>query len=57
MFVESKADEKNRILAWLEAQARSRPGAFTAVLILLAVGVTIGLMIKSKDAVVLYQGF
>lgn len=56
MFVEGK-QEKDKVSAWFEARARAHPGVFTVGLVLLAVGVTIGLLYKTTYAIVLYQGF
>ncbi len=54
MFVESKTEAKE---SWLEQRARRHPGVFVVVLVLMAAGVTVGLLSKAQTAVVLYQGF
>ncbi len=56
-FVESKSQGKDELAAWFEKHARRHPGVFTIGLVLLAVGVTIGLLFKTNYAIVLYQGF
>jgi hypothetical protein len=57
MFVESKEKSKEGVAAWLEGRAREHPGAFTAVLLLLAIGITTGLLFKTGYTLILYQGF
>jgi hypothetical protein len=57
MFVEQKSETKGRFATWAEKKARRHPGVFTAGLILLAVGVTLGLLYKAGSVIVLYQGF
>jgi len=57
MFVEQKSETRKGISSWLETRARRYPGVFTAALILLAVAVTLGLLLKTSTAAVLYQGF
>lgn len=56
-FAETKQEEKGAMAAWLEANARKRPGLFTLLLLLLAAAVTIGLLLKTSQAIILYQGF
>jgi hypothetical protein len=56
MFVEGK-EEKDKLALWFEERARRHPGMFTAALVLLATGVTVGLLLKTDYAIVLYQGF
>jgi hypothetical protein len=56
MFVEGKQNQ-DKLSGWFEARARAHPGVFTAFLVVLAVGITIGLLYKTTYAIVLYQGF
>lgn len=56
-FVESKSRGKDKLAAWFEKHARRHPVAFTIGLVLLAIGITIGLLFKTNYAIVLYQGF
>jgi hypothetical protein len=57
MFVERNDGEGKGLGAWLEAKARQHPNAFTAFLLVMAVGVTAGLLFKTGYTLVLYQGF
>jgi hypothetical protein len=56
VFVESKTGDEQQE-GTLERFGRKHPGQFTALLILLAAGVTIGLLLKPSYTLVLYQGF
>lgn len=54
MFVESKnAAKENGFEAW----GRAHPGLFTALLVVLGVAVTVGLLFQTGFSFVLYQGF
>ena len=57
MFVEPRDGASKGLASWLDGQARQHPNVFTAVLVLLAVGVTVGLLFKTGYTLVLYQGF
>jgi hypothetical protein len=57
MFVEGKAETKGRVALWLEGLARRHPGAFTAVIMLLAATVTVVLLFQTGYPFILYQGF
>ena len=57
MFVETKPSEKGEAEPWFDRLARPRPIAFTVGLLVLAALVTLGLLFKSAETVVLYQGF
>jgi hypothetical protein len=57
MFVETQAGTKGRAARWLEDLARRYPRGFTAALIILTVGLTLGLLLTTSPPIVLYQGF
>jgi hypothetical protein len=57
MFVESKGEAKGHVASRLEGWARQHPGMFTAALVLLAMLVATGLLLKTGYTLVLYQGF
>jgi hypothetical protein len=57
MFVDPKDGGRTRLDAWFESWARAHPRLFTCGLVLLAVGLTIGLLAKPGYTLVLYQGF
>ncbi len=56
MFVE-RTEANDRVEGWFEARARRHPGLATGAIVLLAVGVTVGLLLKTDYSIVLYQGF
>jgi hypothetical protein len=57
MFVETKPSEQIQAEPWFDRFTRSRPIVFSVVLFLFAALVTVGLLFKSAETVVLYQGF
>ena len=57
MFVERKDGELKGLGARLEVKARQHPTAFTAFLLVMAVCVAAGLLLKTGYTLVLYQGF
>lgn len=57
MFAEPQPQAKAAAETWFEKRARRHPGLFTVGLVLLAIGVTVGLLLKTDYAIVLYQGF
>lgn len=57
MFVEAKQAEQNEAEPWFDRLTRRRPVAFSAGLLVIAALVTVGLLFKSSETVVLYQGF
>jgi hypothetical protein len=57
LFVDPKNAGKTPLDAWFESWARAHPLLFSCGLVLLAVGVTIGLLAQPGYTLVLYQGF
>jgi len=57
MFAEPQPQAKGGAETWFERRARRHPRVFTAGLVVLAIAVTIGLLLKTDYAIVLYQGF
>ncbi len=57
MFAETQREGKGQLGRWLEGVARRHPRGFTAALVLLMVGVTLGLLLAVAPPIVLYQGF
>jgi hypothetical protein len=57
MFVETQTETGGRAALWLEDVARRHPRAFTALLLVLVVGITLGLLLNDSPPMILYQGF
>ena len=57
MFAEQRSDAKTSAAQWLEGLARRHPRIFDAALVILAVGLTVHLLLKTGYSFVLYQGF
>lgn len=56
MFVEGKQDEGG-LGGWLDARARAHPWLFTCLLVVMMASITLGLLLKTGGAIILYQEF
>ena len=57
MFIETKSPEQEDAEPWFDRVTRRRPVTFSVGLLVIAAMVTAGLLFKSGETVVLYQGF